>query len=104
MLRQAAASLIKGVLSRSPLFEHDPDEVELWLDSLPRLSRSPTAKSPEDVPLTDERISVLTFLDHCIRQCMLTPYLYLDKSLAIFKVLLPANHTQNSLPTHTPTH
>ena len=100
VLRQAATSLIKGVLSRSPLFEHDPDEVELWLDSLPRLARSPTAKSPEDVPLTDERISVLTFLDDSIRQCLSTPYLYLEKSLAIFKSLRVSNHDENSVSVH----
>ncbi|KAF8331396.1 ribosome 60S biogenesis N-terminal-domain-containing protein [Cantharellus anzutake] len=100
ILRQTAEKLLKAVLSRTPLFDHDPDEVELWLDSLPRLGRSPSAKSPEGFPLTDERASVLTFLDDSIRRCMQTPYPYFEKSLAMLKGIQTADHDDPSVPVH----
>lgn len=83
-VRDAASSLTLGLLSRSVLFEHDPSEIEIWLNALPRTRRASGASAPDEAPLTDEGEGVLAFLDDCIQRCLKTPYRYLEEGLAAF--------------------
>ena len=83
-IRSATASLLRDSLSSSLLFQHDPDELVLWLRSLPFTPRQAGALAPDGTPLTDERDAVVTFLDECAQHCAKTPYRYLEdvRSLA----------------------
>lgn len=78
-IRSATASLLRDSLSSSLLFQHDPDELLLWLRSLPSTSRLAGALAPDGTPLTDERDAVITFLDECAQHCAKTPYRYLEE-------------------------
>lgn len=77
-LRSAIASLLCHTLSNGILFQHDPDEVSLWLDSLPSFRRSPDAEAPDGAPLTDESQAVGLFLDDSAQRCIKTPYRYIE--------------------------
>ncbi|KAI0938875.1 hypothetical protein AcW1_004074 [Taiwanofungus camphoratus] len=77
-VQRAVASLLSTTLAGSIIFQHDIDEVILWLDSLPFTRRSPGAESPDGAPLTDESDSVISFLDECVQRCIKTPYRYLE--------------------------
>ena len=77
-IRDAIEALVSHVLSESILFKHDPDEVHFWLASLPFLKRAPGAEAPDGAALTDERQTVIAFLDECVQRCMKTPYRYLE--------------------------
>lgn len=71
-------SLLKHQLSETLLFQHNPEEVELWLRVLPQTKRAADAKAPDGTPLTDEGESVIAFLDECVQRCLKTPYRYLE--------------------------
>lgn len=66
------------MLSRSVAFEHDSDEVKIWLNALPALRRSKSAKAPDETPLTDELSAIISFVDECLLRCLKTPYHYLE--------------------------
>ena len=72
--------LLRHILSESVLFQEDPDEVQLWLASLPSGSvcRGSKAEAPDGTSLTDEVDSVVTFLDDCTQRCLKTPYRYME--------------------------
>lgn len=76
--RLALTSLLTRILSESIIFQRDPDEVHLWLSSLPTTRRL-SAKSPDGAPLTDEGESVVVFLDDCVQRCSKTPYRYIEE-------------------------
>ncbi|EMD38681.1 hypothetical protein CERSUDRAFT_94218 [Gelatoporia subvermispora B] len=82
-IKAAITSLLQHVLSSSILFQHDSDEVMLWLESLPKIQRV-DAKAPDGTPLTDERQGVVSFLDDCVLRCMKTPYRYLEESQSLW--------------------
>lgn len=84
-VRDAVTSLLSGALRDSLLFQHDPEELELWLDALPRTVRSPDAKCPDGTPLVDDREGVIKFLDDCMQRCGKTPYRYLEELDAFFE-------------------
>ncbi|KAI0030390.1 ribosome 60S biogenesis N-terminal-domain-containing protein [Vararia minispora EC-137] len=65
------------------LFQHDADEVHCWLGSLPVLSRTSDAESPDGTVLGDEQEAIITFLDDCFQRCIKTPYRYLDELEAL---------------------
>ncbi|KII96154.1 hypothetical protein PLICRDRAFT_151289 [Plicaturopsis crispa FD-325 SS-3] len=77
-IRSALTSLLRHVLSESILFQDDPDEVQIWLDSILTIPRVPGTESPDGAPLTDEGDSVVVFLDDCVQRCIKTPYRYLE--------------------------
>lgn len=58
-------------LGQGVLFEHDPSEVEVWLESLPQTSNTGISR-------------LLSFLDECFQRCNKTPYKYLEDSLSFF--------------------
>ncbi|KAK0455710.1 ribosome 60S biogenesis N-terminal-domain-containing protein [Desarmillaria tabescens] len=76
--------LLEHLLGNSIMFQHNPDEVHLWLISLPMGRRPPSGgESPDGAKLTDEPESVLTFLDDCIQRCAKTPYRYIEEIQAL---------------------
>jgi nucleolar pre-ribosomal-associated protein 1 len=57
------------------MFDHDPAELALWLEALPRTRRPDIKPSPTTIL---ERLQLLSFLDDCVRRCTKTPYRYLE--------------------------
>ena len=56
------------------------------------------AVAPDDTPLTDEVVSVLSFLDDSIQRCSKTPYRYLEENAKFFEEnQSPLNQTISSL-------
>ncbi|GBE85449.1 hypothetical protein SCP_0706360 [Sparassis crispa] len=90
VIKKALAFLFRQVFSYSVIFQHDPDEITLWLDALPRTRRSQGATTLDGVPLTDEGDGVALFLDACAQQCSSNPYQYLEDLQT-----LSAPHAQN---------
>ncbi|TFY53062.1 hypothetical protein EVJ58_g9659 [Rhodofomes roseus] len=78
-IRSATAAVLRQSLSSSLLFQHEPDELVLWLRSLPVTVRAPGAQAPDGAPLADEREAVITFLDDCAQLCGKGPYRYLEE-------------------------
>ncbi|KAI0687369.1 ribosome 60S biogenesis N-terminal-domain-containing protein, partial [Cerioporus squamosus] len=83
-VRSAIVALLRHILAPGVLFQHDPDEITLWLDALPLTQRSPAAKAPDGTPLTDEGDSVISFLDDCVQRCVKTPYKYVEELQALY--------------------
>ncbi|KAH9936862.1 ribosome 60S biogenesis N-terminal-domain-containing protein [Epithele typhae] len=77
-VRAVIVALLRHILAPGVLFQHDPDEIALWLECLPRTRRAPGAQSPDGVPLTDEGDAVIAFLDDCVQRCVKTPYKYVE--------------------------
>ncbi|KAH8086640.1 ribosome 60S biogenesis N-terminal-domain-containing protein, partial [Cristinia sonorae] len=82
-IRSAIQSLLEHTLSTSLLFQHDLDEVSLWLDSL-----SPTAANEEPSSEDNGVNTVIEFLDECSQRFMKTPYRYIEEQRAL---LLPTD-------------
>ncbi|KAH9916809.1 ribosome 60S biogenesis N-terminal-domain-containing protein [Fomitopsis serialis] len=78
-IRTATATILRQSLSTSLLFQHDSDELVLWLRSLPITVRPTSAQAPDGAPLSDERDAVIAFLDDCAQHCAKTPYRYLEE-------------------------
>ncbi|KAI0368460.1 hypothetical protein BV20DRAFT_969281 [Pilatotrama ljubarskyi] len=83
-VRTAIVALLRHILSAGVLFQHDADEIALWLDSLPLTRRAPGAQAPDGPPLTDEGDGVITFLDDCVQRCVKTPYKYIEELQALY--------------------
>ena len=75
----AIVSLLTQIFKDNLLFQHDPEELPLWLEALPKIMRGPDAETPDGAKLTDERQSVLMFLDDCFQRCGKAPYRYLEE-------------------------
>lgn len=78
-MKTAVANVLRQTLSTTAAFQHDPDEVDLWLRSLPITKRAPGATAPDGTSLTDEGEAVIGLLDDCLQRCMKTPYRYLEE-------------------------
>ncbi|KAI0640548.1 ribosome 60S biogenesis N-terminal-domain-containing protein [Trametes meyenii] len=78
-VRTAIVALLRHILSAGVLFQHDADEIAIWLDSLPLTRRLPGAQAPDGAPLTNEGDGVITFLDDCVQRCVKTPYKYVEE-------------------------
>ncbi|KIO25995.1 hypothetical protein M407DRAFT_8076 [Tulasnella calospora MUT 4182] len=86
-IRNAGSSLLQSFFSRSLIFEHDPDEIQLWLSSFPRAMRKPGTTAPDGTVLSDEVDGFLAFFDACLSRCLKTPYRYLEEGLGIISQL-----------------
>ncbi|KAG8978985.1 hypothetical protein FRC05_009195 [Tulasnella sp. 425] len=86
-IRNAGSSLLQSFFSRSLIFEHDPDEIQLWLSSFPRALRKAGTTAPDGTPLSDEVGGFLAFFDACLSRCLKTPYRYLEEGLGIISQL-----------------
>jgi hypothetical protein len=82
-LRKEASIVIHHILSKSVLFDHDPDEIDLWLECIPRTVRVPNATAPDGTPLSDEAEDVISFLDSCLQLCLKSPYRYVDECFRV---------------------
>ncbi|TBU65164.1 ribosome 60S biogenesis N-terminal-domain-containing protein [Dichomitus squalens] len=84
VIRTAIVALLRHILAPGVLFQHDADEIALWLDSLPLTRRAAAAQAPDGAPLTDEGDSVLRFLDDCVQRCVKTPYKYVEELQTLY--------------------
>jgi nucleolar pre-ribosomal-associated protein 1 len=82
-LRHEIGQLLLHVLTNDPLFQHDPDEIYLWLECIPANSTRGGTKSPDGVELLDGGPIVIKFLDECFLRCSRTPYKYLEDLSAV---------------------
>ncbi|KAG8967849.1 hypothetical protein FRB90_010854, partial [Tulasnella sp. 427] len=98
-IRDAASSLLQSFFSRSLIFEHDPDEIQLWLASFPRGLRKQGAIAPDGTALSDEVDGFLAFFDSCLSRCLKTPYRYLEEGLGIVSQI---EGTEESKAAYTP--
>lgn len=79
-MKTTVLSLLVQSLKDSLLFQHNPDELRLWLNCLLHTMQHPTsAQSVNSVPESDRRKSLLVFLDDCMQRCAKTPYKYLEE-------------------------
>ncbi|KAL7418746.1 hypothetical protein Q5752_006429 [Cryptotrichosporon argae] len=72
------STLLHRLLSTSLLFEHDPAELSLWLDALPRASE--TISGPM---LVAQQIHLLSFFDECARRAIKTAHRYIEETQAV---------------------
>jgi nucleolar pre-ribosomal-associated protein 1 len=76
-IRLGLASLMKRQLSETLLFQHQTEEVEIWLSALNFVSYMPLPAASGSTHDTVD--SLLVFVDDCIQRCLKTPYRYLDE-------------------------
>ncbi|KAG1888586.1 ribosome 60S biogenesis N-terminal-domain-containing protein [Suillus subluteus] len=93
-VRNTLRSLLRKTLAESILFQEHPDEVDIWLDSLPTTCRGAGCEAPDGATLTDESDGVATFLDDCAQRCIKTPYRYLEA----LRDLLPMENSAVDAP------
>ena len=72
MTFQMGTQLVGRLLNPTLLFEHDPYELDLWLNAMPR---NPTILDPM---LLTQQIHLLSFFDDCVKRCEKAPYKYLE--------------------------
>lgn len=73
VIQAAVGDVLKDGLAASLLFQHNPEEFSLWLDSL-----------PVNIPGTEKNSScdsrtVINLLDDCSQRCLKTPFKYLEE-------------------------
>nr|XP_019014593.1 uncharacterized protein I206_00676 [Kwoniella pini CBS 10737]OCF53374.1 hypothetical protein I206_00676 [Kwoniella pini CBS 10737] len=71
-------ALLKHLLVPTLLFEHDPSELSIWLEALPKASDRSSGPM-----LLAQQIHLLSFLDDCFRRAIKLPYRYLEDSFGI---------------------
>ncbi|TXT07482.1 hypothetical protein VHUM_03202 [Vanrija humicola] len=71
-------TLLHRLLVPSLLFEHDPVELEIWLNALPRISD--TVSGPMFIA---QQIYLLSFLDDCVRRATKAPHKYIEEAAAV---------------------
>lgn len=98
-LRREIGLLLRHVMAGDPLFQHDPDEIHLWLECIPSTSSRGGTKSPDGVELVDGGAIVVKFLDECFLRCTRTPYKYLEDLSATTLSPSPSSedHTEDSI-------
>jgi nucleolar pre-ribosomal-associated protein 1 len=77
-LRCEIGPLLRHVMAGDPLFQHDPDEIYLWLECIPSVSSRGGTKSPDGAELLGGGAAVVGFLDECFLRCARSPYKYLE--------------------------
>ncbi|GES88332.1 ribosome 60S biogenesis N-terminal-domain-containing protein [Rhizophagus clarus] len=72
-IRSVTRHILEQLLSNSIIFQHDSDEVSIWLDSLPRIF-------PENANIekSNGQAAVLQFLDNCFISFLKDPNPYID--------------------------
>ncbi|KAE8538308.1 hypothetical protein D1P53_005650 [Cryptococcus gattii VGV] len=76
-------ALLSHLLLPTLLFEHDPQELPIWLDAMPKRIREAGPM------LFAQQIQLLAFLDDCFRRCLKTPYRYIEDTLALSSYSTP---------------
>jgi nucleolar pre-ribosomal-associated protein 1 len=103
-IRRAITLLFDEIFSSSILFQEDPDEFYIWLDSLPTTRRAQGTEAPDGAVLTDEGNSVIGFLDDCVQRCLKTAYRYLEDrdALARSALMSIADDVEDVVLSHHP--
>jgi nucleolar pre-ribosomal-associated protein 1 len=104
-VRSGIAALIQKHLATTLLFQHDPDEIHSWLSAIPITRRAPDAHTADGTPLSDERETIVSFLDECIQRCTKTPYRYLEEFDALLASTVgqpEADSVHEVLTSHSP--
>ncbi|THH28288.1 hypothetical protein EUX98_g5899 [Antrodiella citrinella] len=79
-IRSAIQSLLERSLSGNLMFQHDADEVSLWLESLTRTR----IDSTNGQALKDEDArAIISFWDDCAQRYMKTPYRYIEEQRSL---------------------
>ena len=92
-IQSTSRDLVTHCLSTSLLFEHDPGEVDIWIDSLPKLrghSSASVGEAATTSPLVGAPEACLAFFDECVLRCLKTPYRYIEENLAILPTYSPS--------------
>ncbi|KZO94573.1 hypothetical protein CALVIDRAFT_528779 [Calocera viscosa TUFC12733] len=106
-IRSASEDLVQHSLGTSPLFEHDPNELRVWLASLPTFVGEGTGNGPDGIgpdssPPTDEATDLIALLDDCVHRCLKTPYRYVEELAALLTTpedaSVPLSARASSLP------
>ncbi|KAI7883289.1 hypothetical protein K492DRAFT_205560 [Lichtheimia hyalospora FSU 10163] len=71
-IQQLTIKLINQTLADSFMFRHDPTEVRMWIEALPR-------NHVDGTTLTDQQTTILRFLDECIDRFNGAQYRYMDQ-------------------------
>ncbi|ORX90170.1 hypothetical protein K493DRAFT_340197 [Basidiobolus meristosporus CBS 931.73] len=79
-IQDITQEILVKLLSESVLFEHNKYEVTKWLTALPKQLGNKGAS------LEENQLSVLSFLDDVVLQCLRTPYKYVDDVNAMQKL------------------
>ncbi|CCA67773.1 hypothetical protein PIIN_01597 [Serendipita indica DSM 11827] len=95
ILSETYSDLLRSVLAPSPLFEHDPQELNVWLEALPRGARRVNAKDPDGAALADERDTMSLVLDQCIRTCIKSPWRYIEAAQSYYLLAYPAANSSD---------
>jgi nucleolar pre-ribosomal-associated protein 1 len=82
-LRREIGLLLRHVMASDPLFQHDPDEIYLWLECIPSGFSQGGTKSPDGAELLDGGGALVRLLDECFLRCARTPYKYLEDLSAV---------------------
>ena len=93
-VRDVIGALLRRLLSESILFEHDAEEVYLWLSSLPIGTPSKGTGTP-DAPLLDEQTAVISFLDDCMQLGLKMPYGYIEEIAVLSRGSTVNNNDQD---------
>lgn len=98
VLKEASYELLRGILASSILFEHDPDELGIWLSVLPSERASVVDGHGHEEGSGDGggMKDVLEMLDECILRCLKTPYRYIEESLSIIRSSSSSSHSRPS--------
>ena len=88
-LQREIGLLLRHVMAGDPLFQHDPEEIYLWLECIPSASSRSGTKSPDGVVLLDGGSIAVKFLEECFLQCARAPYKYLEDLSAVKPSLSP---------------
>lgn len=77
--------LLVKTLSDTFMFNHDSEEINIWLDSLPRKLIKNSEKQEASSQISDEQMLILNYLDDCINRFTKAQYKYMDSALEIVK-------------------
>lgn len=75
--RTMTTTLLERLLHPSLLFEHDPSELNIWLEALPVIADGYGAM------FTAQQIHLLSFIDECVRRCTKTAHRYIEEAAAV---------------------
>jgi nucleolar pre-ribosomal-associated protein 1 len=101
-VRDVIGALLRRLLSESILFEHDPEEVYIWLSSLPIGTPPKGTGAPDETPLLDEQTAVISFLDDCIQLGLKMPYGYIEEVTVLSRGSTVNNEYQDGGNTPSP--
>lgn len=80
------------------MFQHNPEELHVWLDALPMGVRPEGGETPDGAPLKDERECVTSFMEACMQRCAKTPHRYIEDLDAVVSSFGDGDHALSVSP------